>query len=65
MAITFENIRNALLKLNAASSKPAVLAIDGRCGAGKSTLGEKLAAEWDASLFHMDDFYLQPHQRTA
>lgn len=65
MTITFENIRNALLKLHFTSSKPAVLAIDGRCGAGKSTLGEKLAAEWDASLFHMDDFYLQPHQRTA
>ena len=43
----------------------AILAIDGRCGAGKSTLGTELASEWDANLFHMDDFYLQPHQRTS
>ncbi|MBQ6508809.1 MAG: hypothetical protein IJI07_04975 [Flexilinea sp.] len=43
---------------------PAILAIDGRCASGKTTLGNQLAAEWNASLFHMDDFYLQPHQRT-
>lgn len=54
------------LKLQAAGkNRPALLAIDGRCASGKSTLGETLAAEWGASLFHMDDFYLQPHQRTA
>lgn len=53
------------LRLKASDAdKPALLAIDGRCGSGKSTLGEKLAEEWHASLFHMDDFYLQPGQRT-
>ncbi|GEM_PF-54345 len=42
----------------------AVIAIDGRCGAGKSTLGAWLAEQFHARLFHMDDFYLQAHQRT-
>ena len=45
--------------------RPAILAIDGRCASGKTTLAKKLAEEWNAALFHMDDFYLQPHQRTA
>ena len=62
--INFDEIYTSLSKIAAASHRPALLAIDGRCGSGKSTLGEKLAAEWDAALFHMDDFYLQPHQRT-
>lgn len=40
------------------------VAVDGVCGGGKSTLGEALAAKYDGSLFHMDDFFLQPRQRT-
>ena len=35
-----------------------LIAIDGRCGCGKSSLGAKLAESLDANLFHMDDFYL-------
>ena len=41
-----------------------ILAIDGCCTAGKTTLAEKIAAEFDCNVFHMDDFFLQPHQRT-
>lgn len=41
-----------------------IIAIDGVCGGGKSTLGEALAAKYACRLFHMDDFFLQPHQRT-
>lgn len=37
---------------------PGIVAIDGRCGCGKSSLGQILAEELGASLFHMDDFYL-------
>ncbi len=40
------------------------VAIDGMCGAGKSTLGGLLAERYACSLFHMDDFFLQPKQRT-
>ena len=41
-----------------------VIAIDGRCGSGKTTLGRELQEIWDGNLFRMDDFYLQKEQRT-
>jgi len=41
-----------------------LIAIDGNCGAGKSTLGREIAELLDANLFHMDDFYLTPELRT-
>ena len=51
-------------KLNETNKRPFLIAIDGMCGSGKTTLGNHLAKELSASLFHMDDFFLQPHQRT-
>lgn len=39
-------------------------AIDGRCGSGKSTLAAALAERMPVNVFHMDDFYLRPEQRT-
>lgn len=48
--------------------KKVLIAIDGRCGAGKSTLAEELeremAEKFTCAVIHMDDFFLQPHQRT-
>ena len=41
-----------------------LVAIDGNCTAGKTTLARMLAGEYDCNVFHMDDFFLQPHQRT-
>lgn len=41
-----------------------IVAIDGRCGSGKTTLAARLQRELSAAVFHMDDFFLQPHQRT-
>ena len=40
------------------------IAIDGRCGSGKTTLANKLKAYLDCHIFHMDNFYLQTCQRT-
>lgn len=40
------------------------VAIDGHCGGGKTTLGVFLRNIYDADLVHVDDFYLQAHQRT-
>lgn len=40
------------------------VAIDGVCGGGKSTLGAALAQKYECNLFHMDDFFLRPGQRT-
>lgn len=36
----------------------AVVAIDGRCSAGKTTLAEALADRLGAAVFHLDDFFL-------
>jgi uridine kinase len=41
-----------------------IVAIDGKCGSGKTTLGSYLQKKFDCNLFHMDDFFLQNHQRT-
>ena len=35
-----------------------LLAIDGRCGCGKSSLAAQLAADFGASVVHTDDYYL-------
>lgn len=45
--------------------KRITIAIDGSCTSGKSTLAAALASELDCNLFHMDDFFLRPQQRTA
>ena len=42
-----------------------IVAIDGRCAAGKTTLAEALGAHFGCTVLHMDDFFLQPHQRTS
>lgn len=40
------------------------VAIEGGSASGKSTFGKALADAYDANLFHMDDFFLRPEQRT-
>lgn len=45
--------------------KAPLVAIDGPAAAGKSTLADRLAERFSAQIFHMDDFFLQPHQRSA
>lgn len=42
-----------------------IVAIDGRCCSGKTTLAELLAGQFQANVFHMDDFFLRPEQRTG
>ena len=41
-----------------------IVAIDGRCASGKTTLAGELNRMLDCSVIHMDDFFLQPNQRT-
>ena len=47
------------------TGKQIVVAIDGNCTAGKTTLASVLEKEYDCNVFHMDDFFLRPEQRTA
>lgn len=41
-----------------------IVAIDGRCTSGKTTITARLAEIYDCNIFHMDDFFLRPEQRT-
>lgn len=56
----FDVIKN-LLKDN----EKLIIAIDGRCGSGKSTLGALLTERFDCNIFHMDDFFLPFEMKTS
>lgn len=61
----FEPIVAAIERLLKETDKdPVVVAIDGKCASGKTTLGYYLQQKFACNLFHMDDFFLQNHQRT-
>ncbi len=63
--ITLEILRDILTAaLDQHPTKPLVLALDGRCGSGKTTLANALARQFPASVvLRTDDFYLPPTQR--
>ena len=42
----------------------AIIAIEGGSASGKTTLGKMLEEIYDCNVFHMDDFFLRPEQRT-
>lgn len=48
------------------SDGPVIVAVDGRCAAGKTTFAARLAqvAGVECRVFHMDDFFLPPEKRT-
>ncbi len=55
----FDRIENII------SVKPnAIIAIDGCCAAGKTTLAKELVGRFGAQVIHMDDFFLTPEMRT-
>ena len=50
--------------LEAHLERPVLIALDGRCGSGKTTLAVQLAEQFPGSaVFHTDDYYLPPAQR--
>ncbi len=44
--------------------KPQIVAIDGRCASGKTTLATSLQKKYGCNVIHMDQFFLRPEQRT-
>jgi len=42
-----------------------IVAIDGRCASGKTSLARRLAEDYGAGVIHMDDFFLPPGLRTG
>ena len=43
---------------------PLLVALDGRCAAGKTTIAAQMARQYGWGVVHLDDFFLQPIQRT-
>lgn len=47
------------------TKKVLLIAIDGKSGSGKTTLAGELQNIYGGNVFHMDDFFLRPVQRTG
>lgn len=60
----FEPAVSKIKELLATEADCIIVAVDGMSASGKSTLGFYLKELFDCNLFHMDDFFLQNHQRT-
>ena len=58
-----EEIRKHINRLLAVQDR-VIVAIDGSCASGKTTLAEQLALEYRCNVLHVDDFFLRPEQRT-
>lgn len=56
-----KNEINKLLK----QKERIIIAIDGRCGSGKTTLAAQLKKEPDCNVIPADHFFLRPEQRTS
>lgn len=54
----------AKIKELLAQNGSVVVAIDGKCGAGKSTFARSLIEKYGGRLYHADDYFLRPEQRT-
>ena len=58
-----ESIRKQIDDLQCQRNQ-VIVAIDGSCTSGKTTLATRLAEIYDCNVFHLDDFFLRPEQRT-
>lgn len=57
-------INSIIALLSTAAGRPILIALDGRCGSGKTTLAAQLAERFPGSrTIHTDDYYLPPAQR--
>lgn len=54
----------ALSAILALPDGPRLVAIDGRCGSGKTALAQLLAERGNCTVLHMDDYYLPPDSRS-
>ena len=55
---------NAFIETYLAQAPHVLIAIDGRCAAGKTTLAASLHKKTGCNVLHMDHFFLQKEQRT-
>lgn len=64
MTMNFDKLTESI-DLLLSEAEHIILAIDGPCAGGKTTLAARLAQIYDANVFHADDFFLRTEQRTA
>ena len=62
--VDFLPIFTEIDKLTLKSTKPVVVALEGGSASGKTTLANMLEKVYGCTVFHMDDFFLRPEQRT-
>ncbi len=55
----FDKIDEAIKK-----NEKLTIAIEGKCGSGKTYLSNILLNKYNCNIFHMDDFFLREEQRT-
>ena len=53
-------VQNAIQQL-LSEKETVIVAIDGNCTSGKTTLASQLAANYDCNIFHIDDFSSGPN----
>ena len=53
-----------LIEAALAGKKRIIVAIDGPCASGKTTLAAELSARLSCPVIHIDHFFLRPEQRT-
>lgn len=61
---SLKTVSELLEELRTLSTGIRIIAIDGRCAAGKTTLAKELAKQLGGDVIHMDDFFLPPELRT-
>lgn len=59
-----DSFKMVLQQIRIRNADSMLIAVDGRCAAGKTTLAAKLQEELGCQVIHMDHFFLQPQQRT-
>lgn len=66
IANKYANFLGVFSKIDSLLSKGrAIVAIEGGSASGKTTLAKVLEEVYDCNVFHMDDFFLRPEQRTS
>ncbi|HZJ90640.1 MAG: hypothetical protein GXY99_05300 [Clostridiaceae bacterium] len=60
----YQELKSEISRLENSDRELIIIAIDGSSASGKTSLSADLAAEYDAQLFHIDDFFLTAEQRT-
>ena len=55
---------DVLERIKAFDGKPLIIAIDGRCASGKTTLAALIQEKTGCNVIHADDFFLRKEQRT-